>query len=161
MRENQLKTPNKKYIEVLYSPVTQGYLQEYCLDQGFDISQSFSGNPIAQDEFDFHTTVWYTTNEVVINNKTYNINIDDVKPLGFELFGDNRDILVLEIDSEQIRSIRSQLGTEYSLQDQWPDYRPHITLSYKYVHDDIPQIDLPDGEQLVGTELKIKDQRKD
>lgn len=160
MREEQLAPPQEKYIEIQYSPVTQGYLREYCLDNGFDLTVSFDKEKQSELDFDFHSTVWFTSNKAVISNGTQNVTIDDVTPKGFALFGEEENILVLEIESEQIRSIRATLGDRYKLEDVWPDYRPHITLSYLYTDNDVPQVELPDGDMIIGEYLNIKNQKK-
>jgi hypothetical protein len=158
MRESQLSSPTKKYIEVQYSPVTQGYLRQYCIDNGFDLSVRFDGDDQSEKLFDFHTTVWYTTNEANINNGTQDVQVTDIEPQGFALFGPDEDILVLEIDSKQIRSIRDMFGSEYGLEDEWPDYRPHITLSYSF-SGELPTVELPDGDEMTATTLNVKNQK--
>jgi hypothetical protein len=161
MREHQLHETTestKKYIEVQYSDVTQGYLREYCLDNEFDLSTRFNGDDQPVQAFDFHTTVWYTSNSVVMPNYSQDIDINDIEPKGFALFGPDENILVLEIDSEQIRSIRDKLGDEYGLEDEWPDYRAHITLSYSF-SGELPTVDLPDGTILAATTLNVKPQK--
>jgi hypothetical protein len=158
MRESQLSSPTKKYIEVQYNPVTQGYLREYCLDNDFDLSTRFDGTDQTAQAFDFHTTVWYTSNSVVMPTYSQDIAINDIVPNGFALFGPDENILVLEIDSAEIRAMRDMLGDKYGLEDEWPDYRPHITLSYAF-SGDLPTVDLPDGNYLTATMLNVKTQK--
>lgn len=160
MREAQITPAVKKYIEVQYDEETQDYLRRYCIDNGFDLSIRFNGRPQPIMAFDFHSTVWSTSNEAVISNGTTAVTVDDITPKGFALFGDQQNILVLEIDSEQIRSIRSTIGEQYGLEDEWPDFRPHITLSYLYTDNDLPQVDLPDGDMIIVDKLHIKNQKK-
>jgi hypothetical protein len=158
MRESQLSATSKKYIEVQYDEDTQHYLRQYCIDNEFDLSVKFDGKDQSPQMFDFHSTVWYTTNETSINNGTQDVQITDITSQGFALFGPDENILVLEIDSEQIRSIRATLGSEYGLEDEWPDYRPHITVSYSF-SGDLPSVPLPDGDQMTATKLNVKNQK--
>lgn len=157
MREADLKA-TKKYIEVQYTPVTQGYLREYCHTNGFDLTTKFNGTTQEPDDFDFHSTVWFTSNAVVMQNESREILIDDVIPKNFAMFGPDKDILVLEIDSEKLTAIRETFGDEYALEDEWPDFAAHITLSYSHAGE-LPTVDLPDGDELIATTLNIKTQK--
>jgi hypothetical protein len=160
MREHQLHeatAPVKKYIEIQYGDVAQGYLREYCIDNDFDLSTRFSGEDQPVQAFDFHTTVWDTSNSVTMPNYSESVKISDIDPKGFALFGPNENILVLEIDSAEIRAIRESLGEQYGLEDEWPNYRPHITLSYAFAGDAVPTVNMPDGKIIIGDELHVKD----
>jgi hypothetical protein len=165
MREHELHEADKtdkavkKYIEIQYSPTAQGYLREYCIDNDFNLSTRFNGDDQPVQAFDFHSTVWFTTNSVVMSNYSQDVEINDIEPKGFALFGPDENILVLEIDSAEIRSIRDTLGEQYGLEDEWPEYRPHITLSYAFAGDAIPTVSMPDGEMITGDELHVKDQK--
>jgi hypothetical protein len=158
MREDQLTATCKKYIEVQYTEESQDYLRKYCVDNGFDLSVSFSGVDQPIQAYDFHTTVWYTSNKASVANGTQEVQISDITPKGFALFGEDENILVLEIESPDLSTIRTTMGTQYELEDEWPEYRPHITMSYTY-SGELPDIDLPDGEQLVADTLNVKDQK--
>ena len=150
----------KKYIEVIYSPESQGYLLQYCLDNNFDLTSSWNGRLITPEEFQFHTTIWYTANEVQITNGTTSVIINDIKPTGFTLFNENGlSILVLEIESEQLRFIRTAFGEQYGLHGTFPVYTPHITLSYRYKQEHLPQVDLPVGNMLIADTLHITGQQ--
>lgn len=157
MREEQLLPSERKYIEVQYNPITQGYLREYCADNGFDLSVRFDGSKQDPEKFDFHSTVWFTTSEHKLKNGTLSVNIT-AAPTGFALFGENKNILVMEIESKGLQSIRDHYGSEYGMEDEWPDYRPHITLCYNYTGD-LPTVDLPDIP-LVADRLNIKTQKR-
>jgi hypothetical protein len=158
-KEQLTENPKKKYIEAQYSAVTQGYLQEYCADNGFDLSTRFDGSEINPDDFDFHTTVWFTTTEHIMPNVESDVNIDDITPMGFALFGPEETILVLEIESEKLTEIRETIGAEYGMQDMWPEYRPHITLSYSYHEGVLPEVEFPNADLLDADKLKVKDQK--
>lgn len=156
MRENQLKQDELKYIEVQYDPVTQGYLREWCADNGFDLSIKFNGTRQNPDDFDFHSTVWFTTSKHQLENGTLECDVD-VTPTGFSLFGDNENILVLNVESDGLQDIRDYYGAEYDMEDEWPDYNPHITVCYNY-KGDLPTIDLPNMD-LVADKLNIRTQK--
>lgn len=155
MREDDF-VESRKYIEIEYSPVTQGYLRQYCLDNGFDITYKHSGRRCEPEDFTFHSTIWFTTNTATIPNGERPVEIDDIMPMGFALFGEEENILVLEIQSERLQSLRDMFGENYDLEDEWPDYRPHISLSYRY-QGELPDVALPDGNQIVADKLRVKD----
>lgn len=155
MKETDLLPLEKKYIEVQYDPVTQGYLREYCEENGFDLSTKFNGTKQDPEDFDFHSTVWFTTTEHRLQNQSLGCDVS-ATATGFALFGEKENILVLEISSNDLTDIRNQYGTEYEMEDEWPEYRPHITLCYDW-DGSLPDVPLPE-EQLVAKTLNIKKQ---
>ena len=159
MREQDLIQPERKYIEVQYDPVTQRYLREYCIDNGFDLTVKFDGiSTQSPEDFDFHSTVCFTTSEHVIENGSLECNIK-VTPVGFALFGERKNILVLEVESQGLTDMREYYASEFQMEDEWPDYRPHITVCYNYDGDDVPEVPLP-TKPLVANQLNIKTQKK-
>ena len=131
MREDDLLPLEKKYIEVQYDAVTQGYLREFCEQNGFDLSIKYDGSKQDPANFDFHTTVWFTTTEHRIPNGGHECNIT-ATPKGWALFGPNQDILVMEIGSKGLLQLRNSYGEQHAMEDEWPDYRPHITVCYRH-----------------------------
>lgn len=59
----------RKYVAVIYNDESQKLLRDWCNDNGFDLSYTYSGNRQEDEEFDFHTTVFYTSNEVYLRNE--------------------------------------------------------------------------------------------
>lgn len=130
--------PTRKYSAVIYDDETQARLTEYCSDVGLDISKDFDGNPI--DTFEFHTTIFMGKNPRFIDNKSMYWK-GRAHVVDFDLFGENKDIPVAIIESQDILNVRKffkdTLG-EYDL--TFPIFRPHVTLSYSR--------NLPDRESL-------------
>lgn len=65
--------------------------------------------------------------------------------LGFRIFSmqNGNRCLVLELHSDDIMDLHKyamELGCSYD----YPDYTPHITLSYNYPYDQVPELDLHD-----------------
>jgi len=158
MREEQIIPKERKYIEVKYDALTQGYLHEYCDANGFDLSIRFDGSKQDPDCFYFHSTVWFTTTEHQLDNATIDCYVT-ATATNFALFGTNQDILVLEIQSDELQELRDYYGMEYGMEDEWPDYRPHITLCYGYKGNGLPDVELPEM-QLVADQLNIKTQKR-
>ena len=169
MTENDLK--EGKYIEVVYDEPTQARLAAYCREQGFDCTQTWSGRQVEPEEFGFHTTVWWTTTKHAILNRSKAIQPFRVEPVGFELFGADQNILVMLVkggdyverpmmdpEYDALLNLRNGFGNIYKMQDEWPDYKPHITLSYAH-KGEIPDVPLPDFD-MVANVMNIKSQRK-
>lgn len=160
MRETQLLPFERKYIEVQYNDATQKILRDFCERHGFDLGVRFDKTRQDPADFDFHTTVWYTTTEHQMNNVSQVVDVT-AYPRNFTLFGDNQDILVIELDSEDLHAMREEIGAEFEMQDMYPDYRPHITVCYAYQGDApsdeiLGELDTP----LVANRLNIKPQKK-
>ncbi len=160
MRESNLLTPEKKYIEVQYDPVTQGYLREFCRDHGFDLSIRFNGTRQDPEDFDFHTTVWFTTSEHKLANGSFACDVS-ASPTGFALFGEENNVLVMKVESEELAQLRDEYGEQYQMQDMWPDYQPHITVCYNW-SGEVPDFDPATvlTEPLRADRLNIKTQKK-
>lgn len=83
-------------------------------------------NPIGEDEL--HTTIMYSkygSPDLVPSNTT-----KVAEPLTFDLYGDDKNCLVLILDSPDLVMRHNQL-TVYGLKHTF-DYSPHITLTYDY-----------------------------
>lgn len=120
----------RKYVSVIYDQETQENMREWCETNGFDISLSFSGNKINPADFGFHTTIFYTTSRHFIYNKVITLPEFTVKPVSLALIGKQNDIVVLDIASTEIQAIRSLYETKYDMRDEWPVYRPHVSVCY-------------------------------
>lgn len=163
MTEDDLK--EKKYIEIVYTLETQSQLMKYCQEHDFDNTVSSSQKSITPRQFEFHSTIWYTTTTHSLKNNQYQIDEFEVIPIGFELFGPTNNILVLRIEGKGLISdplsgtdtllkLRTMFGDAYDMDDEWPDYKPHITLSYNH-QGDIPDIELP-SFPMTANLLRIK-----
>jgi hypothetical protein len=100
----------KKYVSVTYDEPTQRALRAWAHERGFDLTKSYSGDDISWNDFKFHTTVFFTSSmHSVDDNMTYQMGIrESVNIIDFEYLGENKDIPVLRVDGEYIRSIRQR-----------------------------------------------------
>lgn len=126
-----------KYIEAVYDPVTQLNLTQYCNKHGLDISKNHKGE--FTDTFSFHTTIIDTISKHILVNGSYRF-CTYAKPIGFDLFGEEQNYLVLLIESPGIREQRKIYELSYEMKDKYELYRPHITLTYNH-QGAIPNID--------------------
>lgn len=150
-------TPKKKYVCVKYSQSTQDKLRMWCYLNGFDLTHKFDGSVQNPTDFDFHTTIFFTTTEHSILNYEKPINNFSVIPIGMEYLGENHDIPVMKVYSSALLSLRTQFEIDYGMQDAWPDYKPHISVSYnRHALPDISKVKLPDFSLIADT-LKVED----
>ena len=149
-----MMTTSRKYVAVIYDDETQEKLCDWCESNGFDMTKNYSSMEQKATDFEFHTTVSYSENEVSMKNETLPFN-GEVFPVRFKLLGDNEDIPVLVVSSPELNNIRSEFE-QRGLRDKWPDYLPHISLSYVRKDYDLTGIKLPDFRMNFGR-LTIED----
>lgn len=120
----------RKYVAVNYDIETQKNLRNWCKENGYDLAIDYNGNIKDPNDFVFHTTIIYSKNEFDgIHNSIIDIKKIEVKPIKFDLFGDNKDIPVLLVESEELIQVHKWLES-IGLQDYWSEFCPHISLSY-------------------------------
>lgn len=129
MRFRDFVLGRKKYVYLLYDGETQVNLRRWCEKNGLDLTVSWSGEPQEAHDFDFHTTVMFTTNRVYWprTGVTALSGEDVVAFRGFDLLGENRDIPVMLVDAPIIQQCRRAVESEGCV-DAWSVYVPHISL---------------------------------
>lgn len=136
-------TAKRKYVAVIYDKESQDKLREWATENGFDLTKSYSGNQQDPKDFDFHTTIFFTTNEVNLRNKETKKKPAEVTIQGIKFLGENEDIPVLKLElSGDIKKLREEFEG-LGLEDQWPSYQPHISLSYAKEKRDVSKIKMP------------------
>lgn len=146
---------SRKYVAVIYDDETQTKLREWCIENGFDLTKSYNEADQDPSEFEFHTTVFYSQNEVSMKNEVIPLTHGEAFPVKFKLLGENKDIPVLLVSSSDLNDIRDEYE-QRGLQDKWPDFLPHISLSYVRKDYDLKGLKLPAFRMKFG-ELKIED----
>lgn len=149
------KTLSKKYVAVIYDEETQARLRNWCVENGFDITKTYSGNDRDPSEFDFHSTIFYSENKANIMNQVIPLTHGEAFPIKFKLLGPNEDIPVLLVSSSDLNDIRDEYEQQ-GLKDKWPEFLPHISLSYVRKDYDLKGLELPKFRMKFG-ELKIED----
>lgn len=56
----------------------------------------------------------------------------EFSPVGFDLFGDENDCLVLKLASDTAHDRHQALVKTYGVTPTYSDYKPHVTLSYNW-----------------------------
>ena len=149
------KTRSRKYVAVIYDDETQAKLREWCIENGFDLTKTYNEADQDPSEFEFHSTVFYSENEINMENEVLPLTRGEAFPVKFKLLGPNNDIPVLLVSSPDLNDIRDEYE-QRGLQDKWPDFLPHISLSYVRKDYDLKGLKLPDFRMKFG-ELKIED----
>lgn len=134
----------RKYVAVQYDKESQDKLRDWATKNGFDLSVKYNGDKQDPKEFDFHTTIFYSTNEVNLKNKEQKVKPTEVTITGIKFLGEDKNIPVLSVAvSDGIKDLRQQFD-DLGLEDQWPSYQPHISLSYAKTQIDTSKMKLPD-----------------
>ena len=145
----------RKYIAVVYDDESQKKLKEWAEDNGFNLAVNFDDSPQKPEDFEFHTTIFYSTNEVNLEDKIIDLPEHSVSISGIENLGREHDVPVLILTvSGGIREIREHY-MEYGLEDEWPFWKAHISLSYDKQGLDISKMKLPDFKPTFN-KLKIR-----
>ncbi len=113
------------YFALQPSGTTRNILQ--VIAQEYDINGSTK-------PLEYHTTVIYSKKPCPEMRKH-----DPQLPIwgtasGFELFGDDKNVLVVRINSVQLQKLYDDLQI-YGPTSDYPEYKPHITLSYNWKGD--------------------------
>ena len=134
----------RKYVSVQYDKESQDKLRDWATKNGFDLSVKYNGDEQDPKEFDFHTTIFYSTNEINLKNKEQKVRPTEVTITGIKFLGEDKNIPVLSVAvSDGIKDLRQQFEG-LGLEDKWPSYQPHISLSYAKIQIDTSEMKLPD-----------------
>lgn len=157
--QSYIDSCKKKFVGLFFTKESQKALQTWAEVNGFDLSVKFSGEKQNPADFDFHTTIFFTTTEHDTKTGTFKIEPFELKFKSFELLGVDKNIPVIKIDTdnEQLQKIRQRFVNQ-GYKDAWPDYKPHISLSHKYTGTpDVSKLELP-KIKVVADSIQIADQ---
>jgi hypothetical protein len=143
LREQEL--PNEtKYIALICDEATQKNLRNYCKENNFNLEKSHDEQDQSPEDFEFHTTIFFTNSLHKLENKEEPVNPKiTAKSVKLEVFGSNNDVPVLKISGSAISEMRKYYENTYNMTDEWPDFKPHISLSYDRKPYNVDDIELP------------------
>lgn len=151
------KAPTRKYVAVQYDEATQRKLRKWATENGFDLTTKYDGTKQNIENFDFHSTIFFTSTEHQIPNHIKTIAPSgSAKVVDIEMFGVNKDIPVLRVESPTILRLRKHYEEAYGMKDEWPDYKPHVSISYSKDLPDMSKVKLPTFE-LTFNQIKVDD----
>lgn len=149
----------RKYIAVIYDDRTQNNLRQWCNENNFNLGYDYNGDVQDPGKFDFHTTLFYTTSmhDDLPEEPGYKlIESHRVIPAGFEMLGQEKDIPVIIMEpSGMIQQLRQKYEA-VGMKDAWPEYKPHVSLSYAKELVETSSLKLPDFP-LTFNKVVIKD----
>lgn len=126
-------TKARRIVMLRASWETQEKLREWAKVQGFDLAWAHSGWPQTSWSFDFHVTVVASENEVKLADGFYPIDPLTLVPSGYEVLGVDREIPTLAIEANAtLSAIREFFITTHGMKPTFPDFKPHVSLSYKW-----------------------------
>ncbi len=137
--EQMIGHPDGTYIAAELSPDSQKLLDTYVT--GMNV-------PNAADPNQYHSTVIYSRKgvpeareyhfELPFKAKIKEWKLFDTK------FGESGKCLVAIMDSPELEKAHKEIRDKYGATHDYPDYHPHVTISYDYP-DELPT-EVPDME---------------
>ena len=138
--------PTGTYVGVRFDADTKKRIMDL-------ISQLKLKNPIPEDKL--HSTIVYSDKKNLEGFTSKNPAGYSAKPKGFSLFDNSENskskCLVMELDSEDLHSRHSDIVGKYDVEEKFPEYKPHITLSYDY-DGEVPDQSLLDKLGIISIE---------
>lgn len=135
---------SKKFVCILFTEETNELLRRFAMDNGFDLTVKYDGSAQKPEQYKFHITTFYTTSVHNTPNQIIKLDPFELKPSHFELLGENHDVPVIKIKNEGgVKELRNSF-VDQGYKDSWPDYKPHISLSYERKKYDMSKLKLPD-----------------
>lgn len=134
-----IKYPTGLYVSARFSQATTTAL--LCAMETLGIN-----NPI--NEADLHCTILYSETPVA-DFDMFDTELQLEQPIialphSFDVFGDDSECLVLKISSPRLfilhHTIKNRTGSVHS----FPQYNPHITLSYEFQGEQVPRCNVID-----------------
>lgn len=145
--------PERKYAAAYYDQETQEALSMWCTLNGFTHNLKYNGEPLIKP-FGFHTTVTYSNNKASILNGEYDVSPYTARAVGFKVLGQDREVPTLVVESGDLVNFNEYFKVGYGLVGSFPDYIPHVSLSYDPAFPDLSTIPLPEFP-LTGHIIKV------
>lgn len=132
--------PDGTYIATQLSPSSQKMLDDYVTKMNV---------PNAADPSQYHSTVIYSRKGVpeAVNykfNLPFKAKIKEWKLFDTK-FGESGKCLVAIMDSPELEKAHKEIRENYGATHDYPDYHPHVTISYDYPHElpsEVPDMEL-------------------
>lgn len=151
----------KKFVCLVLEDKSQELLRHWCHDRGLDLSKDYDGNDQDPSRFEFHCTVSYSENPSFIETGTKEIERvpmfgDKIGFLGASDTGKPAVPVIHLMKTPELLNIRT-IFEGIGLKDKWPEWKPHISLSYNYKPGvDLDDVDPPDFP-FYADKIKIED----
>jgi hypothetical protein len=123
------------YISLKLDAASAKALDDWTTDNNIE-------NPL--DPSDYHVTVIYSRKGIpAVEGHEFDLPIV-AKVSAFEIFPTQtgNECLVAKVDSKDLTDLHKSIRKEYGATHDYPEYKPHVTLSYDY-KGELPK-DVPD-----------------
>lgn len=125
-------TAARRVVSLRANWETQYKLADWAKSLGFDLGWSYSGWPQASEDFDFHVTIIATKNKVKIPDLVRHLDDITLTPVGWEALG-NGDVPAMLLEKhDTLDGIRSFFVLAYGAKPTFDEFKPHITVSYRW-----------------------------
>lgn len=150
----------KKYVALNFTDTTSRMLRMWCIANGFDLTVKFNGDTIDPNQFDFHTTIFFSDTVHTTKPGTMTIKPFEVKVKGFDMLGVEKNVPVMLVDLDNTPELRTyrDFFERQGYKDSWPEYKPHISLSYAKDRTSLEGVELP-MFQIIANTIQIEDQK--
>lgn len=126
---SQFNLLKPKFIGLHLSDESSEKMMLWCNENEFDTTKDYERK--YTDNFEFHITVFYTSNSVPCRDIDTYFEPIKVEFEKMELFGLNKDVPVLKVKmpNQELIAVRKFYESQ-GCADQWEMWRPHMTVSY-------------------------------
>lgn len=137
-RKYKMKHPNGTYVCAQLSPKNKQELSDWVKEHNIP-------NPADPDQY--HTTITYSRKGIPdVENHKFDSEYQ-ATPLEWKIFPtqSGTKCLVLAVKSDSLDHLHHTIQNTYGAQYDFPDYIPHITVSYDYtgsIPKDLPKLNL-------------------
>lgn len=140
-------TTSRKVVVLHADAATQERLRDWAQMVGFDLGWNYDGWPIAKEDFLFHVTLLASKNDLDIPEGWRSVGPIALRPVGFEVLGVDRQIPTLRIEADEtLSAMRQFFIDEYGAEPTFDEFKPHVSLSYRWDGSpDVEKMDPPTG----------------
>lgn len=151
--------PCGRCIMLDVSQETAQKIHEFTHRHGITQNYSFDGNLIP-GTLNFHVTVLYTQTPIGVPTGVIEYREPfEIYPTGYDMFSEC--IPVMLVSGDRMHSIRKTYQDLYDFDEDFPDWKPHLSLSYdskydsnmRFVTERLPLPDFP----LIVDRLRIEE----
>lgn len=140
MSSRNFLIPQGRCAMVQLSTESANNMEKFLTEQGIRRTVTYSGAPLLGD-FDFHITIFYTKTNLNLPTGLSQIDPFEVFPAEYKMLGENTPTLL--VSGEKLINIRNTFKKLYDFEEEYPDYLPHISLSYDRDPVDLESLPIP------------------
>lgn len=145
--------PSVKFVQAVYDFETQERLRNWVLEEGFTLNLNFGGDEVGFG--DFHTTIMYSTNPSSFPNGLYTAPHFTAEIIELKALGKNEETPTGLIRSDSLENLHEYFKVGFGMTPSFPDYLPHVSLSYDEAYPELGQVNLPNFK-LTGFVIEVK-----